>query len=163
MRSIVLYNNPILHRMANQVISVDDSLRQLVNEMFLIMKNAGGIGLAGPQIGESLQVAVVDVPPDMGGRGKVVLINPRIVSAYGNEIAEEGCLSLPGVQIKVRRYKEVTIETLDLNGKNLTYKATGLESRAIQHEIDHLNGILIIDKLGPLKRLLVKRDIRRRV
>lgn len=160
MRDIVFYNNPILHKKAEPVRNVNGAVCQLVDEMADVMKKAAGIGIAAPQVGESLQLAIVDIPKEMGGIGKVVLINPRIISAYGSEIGEEGCLSIPGIQVKVKRYKEVNVETMNLENKVVTYKGTGLLARAIQHEIDHLNGILIIDKAGPIKRLLVKRKFR---
>lgn len=159
MRTIIFYNNPILHKKAVPVKDIDGSIRQLVNDMAEVMKMASGVGIAAPQVGESIQLAIVDPAGigGMGGTGRIVLINPRVVGAYGSEVGEEGCLSIPGVQIKVKRYKEVTVEALNLDGKLVTYKGTGLLARAIQHEIDHLNGILIIDKVSPVRRLLIRR------
>lgn len=157
MKNIVIYTNPVLHKKAEPVKDVNGSLRGLISEMAEAMKKANGIGIAAPQVGEPIQLAIVDVPRDMGGAGRIVLINPRIVSAYGSEVSEEGCLSVPGVQVKVKRYKEVTVETLGIDGKTVTYKASGLLAKAFQHEIDHLNGILIIDKVGPVKRAILRR------
>lgn len=159
MRNIVLYNNPILHKKAVPVENVNGAIRQLVAEMAELMKKAEGIGIAAPQVGESIQLAVVEVPPDCGGAGRIVLINPKILIAYSTEVGTEGCLSVPGLQVKVKRYKEITVTTLNLDGKIVTYKCTGLVARAIQHEIDHLNGVLIIDKISPVKRLFIKRKI----
>lgn len=159
MRTIVLYNNPILHKKTEPVKDVNGAVRRLIDEMAEVMKNAGGIGIAAPQVGESIQLAIVDIPSDMGGTGRIILINPRIISAYGSESGEEGCLSIPGVQIKVKRYKEVTVETMGMDDKLVAYKGTGLLARAIQHEIDHLNGVLIIDKVGPVRKLFLRRKI----
>lgn len=159
MRNIIYYNNPILHKKAGPVRNVNGAVRQLINEMDETMKKAAGIGIAAPQVGELLQLAIVDIPKEMGGTGRLILINPRIISAYGSEVWEEGCLSIPGVQVKIKRYKEVSVETMDLEGKSVTYEGTGLLARAIQHEIDHLNGILITDKIGTIKRLLIKRKM----
>lgn len=152
----MFYNNPVLHKKALPVENIDGSIHQLIDEMALVMKNAGGIGIAAPQVGESLRLAIVDIPSDIGGAGRIILINPRIISAYGSEIGEEGCLSIPGVQVKLKRYKDITVETLDMGGKLVTYKGSGLTARAIQHEIDHLNGVLIIDRLSFVRRFLVK-------
>jgi peptide deformylase len=159
MKKIVLYGETVLKKKAQPISKVDNSLRELVSEMAKAMEEAGGVGIAAPQVGESLQLAIVDVPPDMGGKGRIVIINPKITSAYGSEDAVEGCLSVPGIQVKVKRYKELVIEALDIEGKNITYKASGFLARAIQHEIDHLNGILIVDKLTPIRRLLIKRKL----
>lgn len=160
MRNIVFYANPVLHKKALPIKGLNGSIRQLITEMADVMKRANGIGIAAPQVGESIQLAIVDIPKDMGGTGRIILINPRIVSAYGSEVSEEGCLSVPGVQIRVKRYKEVAVESLNLEGKLVTYKGTGLFARALQHEIDHLNGILIIDKISPVRRVLIKRKIK---
>lgn len=139
--------------------NINGAIRQLVSEMAELMKKAEGVGIAAPQVGESIQLAIVEIPQDMGGAGRIILINPKVISAYGSEIAVEGCLSVLGVQVRVKRYKEITIETMNLEGQIAIYKLTGLAARAIQHEIDHLNGVLIIDKLSPVKRLLAKRKI----
>lgn len=159
MRKIIPYNNPILHNKAEPVKNINGNIRQLIDEMTLIMKKAEGVGIAAPQVGESLQLAIVDMPRDMGGAGRIILINPKITSAYGNDVAVEGCLSVPGVQVKVKRYKEVTLETMNLDSKPMTYNCTGFVARAVQHEIDHLNGVLIIDKMSPVRRLFLKRKI----
>lgn len=161
-RKIVLYGDPVLSKIAEPVRKIDTSLSQLIGEMAEAMEKAQGVGIAAPQVGVSIQLAIVDVPPDMGGIGRLVLINPKIISAYGTEISEEGCLSAPGIQVKVKRYKELVLETLNISGKTVTYKAGGFLARAIQHEIDHLNGILIVDKLAPVRRVLIKRKMARK-
>lgn len=162
MKSIVLYGDPILKKKAGPVEKIDEPLRRLVGEMYEVMKKAAGVGIAAPQVGVSLQLAIVDVPQNIGGTGRIVLINPKIISAYGSDVAEEGCLSVPGVQVKVKRYRELIVETTGLDGRKVTYKTNGFIARAIQHEIDHLNGILIADKLVPIRRMMIKRKIERR-
>jgi len=159
MKKIVLYGETVLKRKAKPVDKIDNSLRLLVSEMADAMERSCGVGIAAPQVGESLQLAIVDVPRDMGGIGRIVIINPKITSAYGSVEAPEGCLSVPGLQVNVKRYKELVLEALDLNGKQVTYKASDFFARAIQHEVDHLNGILIVDKLTPIKKLFIKHKL----
>lgn len=160
MKNLVSYDNPALHKKAEIVKDINSNIHILISEMTEVMKKANGIGIAAPQVGESIQLAIVDVPKDMGGIGRMVLINPKILSAYGKEIGEEGCLSVPGMRVKVKRYKEVMVETLNMEGNPVIQKGTGLLARALQHEIDHLNGILIVDKVSPLKKALIKRKIK---
>lgn len=163
MKKLVRHTDPVLYKKAESVKKVDDSLCGLIDDMFEIMKQSGGIGLAAPQIGESLQLAVIEMPKDMDKSEKLVLINPRITSAYGSETAVEGCLSLPGISVGVKRFKDIVVETQDFTGKVISYKAGGLLARAIQHEIDHLNGILIISKLSPVRRFIAKKKITKRI
>lgn len=161
-RELVHYDNPVLHKKAGFVTKINGAIKQLVSDMAEVLEREKGVGIAAPQVGESLQVAIVDVPEDAGGAGKIVLINPRITSAYGSELSEEGCLSIPGVHVKVKRYKEVVVETTNMDGSMTTLKAGGLFARALQHEIDHLNGILIVDKVRPVRRFFIKRAMARK-
>jgi len=163
MRKIVIAGQPVLHKKAESVKKVDESIRKLIDEMTESMHVANGVGIAAPQVGESLQLAVVEVPSDSGEMKRIVLINPRIVSAYGSATAEEGCLSVPNVHLSIKRFKEIIVETQTIDGKTVTHKCDGLTARAVQHEIDHLNGILIIDKVSPIKRIFAKRKIDRKV
>lgn len=161
-RDITIYGHPALSKKAAQVKKIDKSICELVKDMAVVMEKEGGIGIAAPQVGESLQISIIDIPPNCGGLGRIVLINPKIISAYGSEIDAEGCLSAPGIQVKVKRFKEVTVEAMNLYGEVKQYKGTGLLARALQHEMDHLNGIVIIDKLPKLKKLMLKRKIKRK-
>jgi peptide deformylase len=131
----------ILKEQAKEVARVDKRMKQLLDNMAETMYDADGVGLAAPQVGQSLRMIVIDV-----GEGLVELINPKITSMEGEEQALEGCLSVPGVYGEVKRYSKVTVEALNRQGKKVKYTGTELLGRAFQHEIDHLEGILFIDK-----------------
>jgi peptide deformylase len=150
---------PVLRRRARKVEVVDHEVQDLVRRMFDRMYAWDGQGLAAPQVGISLQIAVIDVPPRPGPT--YVLVNPRIVTASEQwVIGVEGCLSVPGVTAPVKRSAEVLVEALDLNGP-VRLKATGELARCFQHEIDHLHGMLYIDRLAPLARSMVMKRYRR--
>ena len=131
----------VLKAQAKEVARVDKRIKQLLDNMAETMYDADGVGLAAPQVGQSLRMVVIDV-----GEGLVELINPQITSMEGEEQALEGCLSVPGVYGEVKRYSKVTVEALNRQGKKVKYMGTELLGRAFQHEIDHLEGILFIDK-----------------
>lgn len=153
MLEIRLLGDPVLRTPAEEVEAVDDEIRRLAEEMFETMYAAEGIGLAGPQVGVGVRLFVMDVrDPDIEPRA---FINPVIVERSGSESEEEGCLSLPGLAGEVERATEIVVEALDLDGNALRHEAAGLEARCIQHEIDHLNGVLFIDHLSPLKRRML--------
>lgn len=120
---------------------IDEEIRQLVKDMLETMYAADGVGLAAPQVGVSKRLCVIDV-----GDGPVVLINPRIILSLGKEIGREGCLSIPGKWGEVKRAQKVMVEATDIAGKKISFSAEGLFARAIQHEFDHLKGILFTDK-----------------
>jgi len=140
-------NEKILHKKTRAIENVDDEIKKLVNFLVQAMYQNKGVGLAANQIGLDLAMAVVDA-----GNGLKILINPKIVKSKGQIIEEEGCLSLPGVFLKIKRPQFVEIEALDKNGRRQKIKARDLEARAICHEVDHLNGKLIIDRMGFIKR-----------
>ena len=149
---IHLLGSPFL-RERSDVETVDESTREFVADLFETMDAAEGIGLAANQVGVTRQVAVVGIDDD-----RLVLINPVIVESDGKDTAEEGCLSVPDVYADVKRFTNIVVETLDLDGKCRRIEADGLKARAIQHEMDHLDGILFLDRLSPLKRrVLTKR------
>ena len=149
----------VLRRRAAEVAEVDDELRSLIRNMFETMYDAEGVGLAAPQVGISRRVIVVDVNEE--GTRPFALVNPRLVeAARETEKAEEGCLSIPGVSSVVERPATVTVEGLDENGEPLRMEAEGLLARCIQHEIDHLDGILFIDRISPLKRTMLLKKYR---
>jgi peptide deformylase len=129
---------------------VNDEVRRLVEDMFETMDAAKGIGLAANQVGVSRRVAVVDVDGD-----RFAMIDPRIVETEGRAVAEEGCLSIPDIYADVTRPDRVVIEALDSAGNRYRKEATGLKARAIQHEIDHLDGILFLDHLSLIKRQML--------
>jgi len=131
----------VLKEKAGAVSHVDKKIRKLLDDMTQTMYNADGVGLAAPQVGVSLRVIVIDVDDEL-----IELINPVIVSSEGCELGTEGCLSIPGVFGEVERFSEVTVTGLNRFGKNVSIRGTGLLARALQHEIDHLDGILFIEK-----------------
>lgn len=138
-------NNPVLRRKAEEVKKITPNIKELILDMIETMQaNGNGIGLAAPQVGRSLRVIVAKPDPD----GKAVaLVNPLIrKKSFRKETAEEGCLSLPGVYLPVKRARKITVEGLNLKGEKVSLEAEGLWARIIQHEIEHLDGILITDK-----------------
>lgn len=141
--------------------TLDADFQRLVDDMFETMYDAQGIGLAGPQVGVGRRVIVVDVKED--GIPPFALVNPRLVQASeAMEKGEEGCLSIPGVSGVVNRPAEVVVEGLDRHGKPMRIEAGGLLARCLQHELDHLDGILFLDRLSPLKRSMALRKYRKR-
>lgn len=158
-RPVVLYPDPVLRRKALPVRAVDDTIRALVEEMFRLMDQEDGAGLAAPQIGESLRIFVTGAT-DRGGERKAY-INPVLVDVTGDlESMDEGCLSLPEVRGSVRRPTTVTIRALGVDGKEFTETSSDFAARVWQHEFDHLEGVLIIDKMSPIDRLRVRRALR---
>lgn len=155
-REIKIYPDEVLKREAETVEEFNEELRQIVNDMFETMYRRGGIGLAGNQVGILKRIVVIDVNSGKERQGKeqVVLVNPEIVTIEGQEIKEEGCLSLPGLYKKVRRGLYAKVKAQNLEGEDFTLEGEGLLARAFQHEIDHLNGIVFIDRLSPLQRRL---------
>lgn len=139
--------DPVLKKQAALVERVDKRIKKLLDDMAETMYQADGVGLAAPQIGVSQQIIIVDI-----GEGLIELINPQIVQSEGCETGAEGCLSVPGVFGDVERFTAVTVEGLNRNGRKVKIKAEGFFARALQHEIDHLQGILFIEKAQTLQR-----------
>jgi peptide deformylase len=160
MDEIRIYPDPILRKKALPVKNIDGQVKEIADRMAEAMYANKGIGLAAPQIGIPSQIIVVDL-----GEGLNILINPEIVEGEGESVLEEGCLSLPNIEVPVKRRDKVFIRALDLDGKGVNLELIGFPGRVYQHEIDHLNGILIIHHISRLKReLLVKKmlkDIKR--
>ena len=138
---------PILRRKAEPVKYIDDNVLQLIDDMFDTMAAASGIGLAAPQIGVSKRIIVADISPHFPDCPPIALLNPAITASTGEELGEEGCLSLPGHRGIVRRASSVTIKALLPNGEETELNESHLMARVMQHEIDHLDGILFIDLL----------------
>ncbi len=147
LRSLHLLGSPVLRQHSAEVKTVDDEIRRLVADLFETMDAAKGVGLAANQVGVARRVAVVDADGD-----RFVMIDPIIVETEGSSTAEEGCLSIPDIYGDVTRPERVVIEALDQEGARYKKEATGLKARAIQHEIDHLDGIIFLDHLSLLKR-----------
>jgi peptide deformylase len=161
-RKILKYGEPLLEQSAEPVTDFDNSdLRELIADMWETMYVARGVGLAAPQIGVSQRISVIDVSAGEDESQKLILINPEIVSREGSQTGEEGCLSLPGFRDQVRRANKVTVRAQNEHGEPIEVVGEELLARALQHEIDHLNGILFINHLSPLKRDLIRRKIRK--
>ena len=157
-RPILRYGADVLHRPAAPVADITPEVQQIVEDMIQTMYAAPGIGLAAPQVGVSVRLMVVG---DDEGRGAQALVNPAITVQGGSVTAEEGCLSLPGIFAQVTRSEWVTLQAHDLDGQPVVITARGLRSRVFQHEIDHLDGVLFIDRLEPVLRDRIKRRIKK--
>jgi peptide deformylase len=161
-RKIVKYGDPILETACGPVTDFETpEIRKLVEDMFETMYQASGVGLAAPQIGVSKRLTVIDCSGGEKPEEKLVLINPEIIDREGQQVGEEGCLSIPGFREDVKRARKVTARAQDLQGNFFEVTGEDLLARAIQHENDHLNGILFLQHLSPLKRELIKRKIRK--
>jgi len=145
--SLHLLGSPVLRQRSADVQAVDDDVRRLIDDMFETMEAARGVGLAANQVGLARRVAVIDAEGQ-----RFAMVNPVIVEAEGRATAEEGCLSIPEIYGDVTRAERVVLEALDREGQPFRLEAEGLTARAIQHEIDHLDGILFLDHLGLMKR-----------
>ena len=151
------YGDPILRRKAEPVEEVTPELRTVIADMVETMYHQVGIGLAAPQVGIPLRLVLIDD----GSRGPRALINPAIVDRGGSIRGEEGCLSIPGIFGEVERSEWVKIEAVDPEGGRINLDARGLQARVIQHEIDHLDGVLFIDRLPPVARDRIKKKIQK--
>ena len=158
---VVKYPDPVLSKRGEEVTVFDAKLKQLVEEMFESMYVAQGIGLAAPQISVSKRITVIDVSFKKNPADKIVLINPQIVDRTGKQNEEEGCLSLPDIREKVTRAEWVRVRAQKADGEWFELEGEELLGRCMQHEIDHLDGILFIDRLSRLKRDLVLRKIKK--
>lgn len=161
-RPIVKWGDPVLHAPARPVEAVDDSIRALLRDMLDTMYAAPGIGLAAPQIGVPLRVIVVDLSVGADPGQLIQLVNPVFLVREGEQKHEEGCLSVPGYGGTPRRPARVVVQGLDPQGVERTHEGTELLARAFCHEIDHIDGLLFVDRLSPLKRDLLKRRLRKR-
>lgn len=158
---IVKYPDPVLSKPGEPVTEFNDELRQFVADMFETTYAAQGIGLAAPQVGVSKRITVIDLSVGKNPEDKLVLINPEIISSEGRLYAEEGCLSFPEIHEKVVRAAKVRIRAQDEYGKWFEMDGEQLLSRCFQHEIDHLDGVLFLFRMSPLKRSLNLRKIRK--
>ena len=158
--SIFKYPNPILKKKSSPVTEFGPELAELAQDMAETMYDAPGVGLAAPQIGVSKQLIVYDVATDEDKGEYTALLNPQIVEARGEDVAEEGCLSVRDYAADVKRAHWIRVEAQDLEGNALSFEAEDWLARVLQHEIDHLNGILFIDHLSSLKRMLYKKKLK---
>ena len=159
MREILKYPDPRLREVAKPVTAGTDEIRTLVDDMAETMYDSKGCGLAATQIGVNHRIFVVDCAGEDEPSDFRVFINPEIVNTTGNQTWNEGCLSFPGVSEEIKRAEQVTMRALDRDGKPFEVEADGLLAVALQHELDHLNGVLMIDKLNALKRRMMGRKL----
>jgi peptide deformylase len=158
---VVKYPDPVLAKRGEDVTEFGEELKTLADDMFESMYAAQGIGLAAPQIGLSKRITVIDVSFKKEPADKLVLVNPEIIEREGKQFEEEGCLSLPEIREKVHRAAKVKVRAQNVQGEWFEVEGEELLSRALQHEIDHLDGVLFIDRLSRLKRDLVHRKIKK--
>lgn len=162
LKSLVLLPDPILREVSKPLERVDDEVRRFADDMLETMYDAPGIGLAAIQVGEPLRMLTIDVSGDEEEKNPIVMINPEIVDMAGEAtVYEEGCLSIPDYYADVERPGAVVVNYLDRDGKQQTLNADGLLSTCIQHELDHLNGVLFIDHISKLKREMVIRKFKK--
>jgi peptide deformylase len=160
-RPILRYGEAPLHEPARDVATYDDELQRVVNDMTETMYAAPGVGLAAPQIGVPLRVFVCDVSVGRDPKGLIVMVNPTWVEREGMQLEEEGCLSVPGFNATVARPARAVLKGLDRHGEEQSVEASGLLARCFQHEMDHLDGTLFVDRLRGLQKDLIVRKIKK--
>ena len=158
---IVKYPDPILSRPGEPITEFNDELRKLIADMFETMYAEQGIGLAAPQVGVALRMFVIDLSVGKRSGELLTIINPEFVTRDGMQLEEEGCLSVPGFNATIARPAHIVVRGLNRDGRDITIDGDGLLARALQHEMDHLDGMLFIDRLRGLRRDLMLRKIRR--
>jgi peptide deformylase len=160
-RPVRMYGDPVLRVRAVEVNGFDESLRSLITDLVETMHAYRGVGLAANQVGVAQRVLVIEVPGDEEGAPshRYAMVNPVVLERSGSEVAEEGCLSIPGIYDDVTRSLRVKVEFSDAHGNRGVLEAEGYLARAIQHEVDHLDGVLFVDRLSPLKRQFLRRKL----
>ena len=158
-RPVRIYGDPALREKAREVTAVDETVRGLIADMQETMRAYNGVGLAANQVGVPQRILVVDVPVDEETRVSHALVNPVIDQKTGTDNGEEGCLSIPGIYADVKRSRHVRVRGLDEHGHPVEFHAEGYLARALQHEMDHLDGVLFVDRLSPLKRQFLRQAL----
>src|SRR6185369_7952297 len=158
-RPVRIYGDPALRQRAQPVEAFDEPLLRLVADMFETMHAYRGVGLAGNQVGVPQRVLVVEVPVEDGVPQRLALVNPSLTAASGQQVGEEGCLSIPGIYEDIKRALRVRVRAHDPQGATLDFEAEGYLARVLQHEVDHLDGILFVDRLSPLRRQFLRRAL----
>jgi len=161
LRPIVLYGAEVLAKPSKPVTQISDNEVQLVKDMVETMYKAPGVGLAAPQVGVGQRIMVTDPSAGEKRNQLITIINPEIAESDGEQLEDEGCLSIPGFSAVVLRPRRVVLKGIDLNGKEITVEGKDLLARAFCHEMDHLNGVVFLDHLSFLKRDLIKRKIKK--
>lgn len=165
MLEILKYPNPVLKKVASPVTDFNPELHELLDQMAVTMYEANGVGLAAPQVGKSIRAFVIDIggTEEQPEKHLFEFINPKLSNGKGKIAFEEGCLSVPGITEEVSRKKEIVVEYQDRFGNNQMMEAVDLLAVAIQHENDHLEGVLFVERLSPLKRRLVRRKMEKAI
>lgn len=162
-RALIKYPDPGLQEPCEPITEFGEGLRQLADDMVEIMCDEAGIGLAAPQVGDGVRFTIVDVSGGADPDQVLYLVNPRVELEEGEEREEEGCLSFPELILAVRRPARIVVAAQDLEGNDVSIEADGLLARCLHHEIDHLAGVLFIDRVSPLKRDMTRRRIAKRI
>ncbi len=157
---LCIYGDPVLRAKAKTVTEVTDEHRKLIEDMYATMDANNGVGLAAPQVGTNLRIAVLGIPGKNDKVTHMALINPGWSNSLGELSEDEGCLSVPGLYEEVRRAKEVDVKALNEKGEPIEFTCEGLFARAVQHEVDHLNGMLFFDRISVLRRQRMKKDLK---
>lgn len=160
-REILCYPDPVLKRTSEEITEISGELKTLAEDMVETMYENEGIGLAAPQVGECVRLITVDVSGPDKREELLVLVNPRVVAWDGEVRSEEGCLSVKSLRSEVKRHETVTVEALDLDGNKVSIDADGILAICLQHEIDHLDGRLFIDKISRLKRSMYDKKVKK--
>ena len=158
------YGDPVLRQETKEISEISPEIHELIDDMIHTMRIAPGIGLAAPQVGKPIKLIIVTMGLDTNQSNIIALINPVITWCSDEfEIMEEGCLSIPDTNADVKRYREITVQAIDENGEKKEWQLYGLDARVAQHEIDHINGTLFIDRLPPLRQDIVKRKLKKKI
>lgn len=157
---ILTYGNPVLRQKAKEISNINKKIEDLAQRMVKTMHTAPGIGLAAPQVSQSLRLITIDLSVGEKNQDLIILINPEIVHKEGESVLEEGCLSIPDINEKITRPSRIVVKGFDLHGKERILEAEDLLARVFCHEIDHLNGKLFIDHLTPLVKSLIKKKLK---
>ncbi|MCE9627616.1 MAG: peptide deformylase [Candidatus Eisenbacteria bacterium] len=159
LRNVRIYGDPVLREKAKPIQAFDDSLRTLVADLYETMALYNGVGLAANQVGVAQRVFVVDVPHEDGTHDRFAVVNPVLTERKGKQKDEEGCLSMPGIAEEVERALVLRLRGFDEHGQPIDRIVEGFLARAVQHETDHLDGVLFTDRLSPLKKQFLRRDL----
>ena len=159
LRPVRIYGDPVLRQKAREIREFDDSLRSLVADLFETMHAYNGVGLAANQVGVAQRVFVVDVPLEGGAHDRFAVVNPVLSERKGKQVDEEGCLSMPGINEDVQRSLSVRLRGFDEHGQPIDRVVEGFLARAVQHESDHLDGVLFTDRLSPLKKQFMRGEL----
>ena len=157
---VIKYGNPILRMKAKKIEEIDADIKQLSADMIEIMQEEEGIGLAAPQVAQSLALLVVDISLIDEDGEPTAFLNPEILSSKGESVVEEGCLSLPDIREDVKRPEVITVRYQNIEGETFEKRIDELLARVLQHEIDHLNGVLFVDRISSLKKQMLKKELK---